>query len=48
MLAVLGHDELDGALVLLQRSAKLLVLLLQLTDVAVLLLDAWEMREREK
>ena len=40
VLPVLGHDELDRVLVLLQGRAQLLVLLLQCADVAVLLLNA--------
>ena len=40
VVAVLGHDQLDGVLVLLQRSPQLLVLVLELADVAVLLLYA--------
>ena len=41
VVAVLGHDQLDGVLVLLQRSPQLLVLVLELADVTVLLLYAW-------
>ena len=44
MLPVLGHDELDRVLALFQGGPQLLVLLLELADVAVLLLDAWERR----
>ena len=40
VVAVLGHDQLDGVLVLLQRSPQLLVLVLELADVTVLLLYA--------
>ena len=40
VLPVLGHDQLDGVLVLLERGAQLLVLVLQLADVPVLLLNA--------
>ena len=40
VLPVLGHDELDRVLVLLQGRAQLLVLLLQCANVAVLLLNA--------
>ena len=40
VLPVLGHDELDGVLVLFKRRAQLLVLLLQRADVPILLLYA--------
>ena len=41
VLPVLGHDELDGVLVLFKRRAQLLVLLLQRADVPILLLYAY-------
>ena len=40
VLAVLGHDKLDGVLVFLQGGPQFLVLVLQLPDMAILLLDA--------
>ena len=41
VLPILRHDKLDGVLVLLQRGPKLLVFMLKLSDVSVLLLNAW-------
>ena len=42
MLPVLGHDQFHGVLVFLEGGPQLLVLVLEVTDVAVLLLDAWK------
>ena len=40
MMSVFGHDQLQSILMFLQRRPQLLVLLLQGSDVSVLLLDA--------
>ncbi len=40
VLAVLGHDQLQGILALLQGGPELLVLVLELSYVSVLLLNA--------